>query len=60
MKTKKRNNFIEAATEAKKLKICLVYDHWGEEFFTSYLNPNLWCKKTDAKIFRFELIKKFI
>lgn len=60
MKTKKRNNFIASASEAKKLKICLVYDHWHDQFFTSYVNPILWVKKTDAKITRFELIKKFI
>jgi hypothetical protein len=62
MKNKHREkcNFIAMATHARKNKLCLVWDNWNDKYFCSYLNPESWCKKTDAKIYRFELIKKFI
>jgi len=56
----KKNSFIAAATDAKNKKICLVFDNLKQFFFTSYLNPEIWNKKTDNKDRRFILIKKFV
>lgn len=49
--------FIIVIKKCKEKELCLCFDHWEQIFICTMLDPTPW--KTDARIYRYELIKDF-